>query len=60
MAGADAAVSLTVGEAGLEADGDAAGLGDGRVCVVVTVRVIGHQTPALPLTTILRKLTPQR
>ncbi len=51
MAGADAAIALAVermhGAAGvgrvvLEADGDAAGLGDGRVGVVVTVRVSDH------------------
>ncbi len=69
VAGADAAVALAVehmhgaarvGGAVLEADGDAAGLGDGWAGVVVTVRVSGHQTPALPLTVILPELTPQR
>lgn len=44
---------LHCGVARFEADGNAAGLGDGGVSVVVTVRV-GGQTPPLPLTAILR------
>lgn len=50
---------VCVGRAGLEADGDAAGLGDGGVGGIVTVRVCGHQTPSPPLTAILSELTPK-